>query len=522
VSEPKPEAFARVVRERDLFRQLLALGDVDDVRPFVSSALALLVTAIGAKQGYLELYGADGEAPLASVAFGLTEEQIAGVQARLSQGIIRDAISTGRTVNTASAIDDPRFANFESVQAQRISAVLCAPLALASAVAGADAGTIGVLYLEGRSAPGPFVEDDRQLVEIAARSITPIVEKLLERREEAVSVDHTLEARARLEAAGLRRGRQIGGKSRALGEVFRQISVAAPVPVTVLLRGESGTGKSMLARMLHEASPRQAGPFVEINVAALPETLFESELFGAEKGSHSQAVTRSIGKAEAAHGGTLFLDEIGELSLGAQAKLLSFLQNKRFMRLGGTTPITADARIVAATNANLEDAIREKRFREDLYYRINVLEIVVPPLRERKEDVAVIADAIASRLGDDESLRLPLSRAAARALSDAEWPGNVRQLENVVARGWATALSERAAAIEPRHLFGDKAPTSANAPASDLGFQEATRHFQGKLVADTLTACNWNVSEAARRLDLSRSHLNELIRGFSLARKKPG
>jgi Nif-specific regulatory protein len=193
------------------------------------------------------------------------------------------------------------------------------------------------------------------------------------------------------------------------------------------------------------------------------------------------------------------------------------------MRLGGTTPVIADVRIVCATNANLEEAIREKRFREDLYYRINVLEIVLPPLRERREDVPAIADAVALRLGDDAALRLPLSRAASRALSDAEWPGNIRQLENVVARGWATALSERAQAIEPRHLFGDKLPpTSSPTPSAELGsFQEATRLFQGKLVADTLTAAGWNVSEAARRLDLSRSHLNELIRAFALSRKKP-
>ncbi|MFO0548223.1 MAG: sigma-54-dependent Fis family transcriptional regulator [Polyangiaceae bacterium] len=517
----EPPDLARVERERDLFLRLLELGEADDVRPYVTQALELLVVAIGAKRGYIEVDAGAGLPPLAAAAHGLTTDDLAGVRARLSQGIIRDAIATGTTVSTASAMEDPRFKQLESVQAQRLRAVLCAPLTL-PASNGAAGASIGVIYLEGRARPGPFPESDRKLVEVAARALSPTVERLVERGEQNRETDHTTEVRAKLG------GVDLAGTSRAFAEVLRQVLVAAPVPVTVLLRGESGTGKSALARALHASSPRRAGPFVELNVAALPESLFESELFGAEKGAHSTANTRILGKLDAARGGSLLLDEIGELPLAAQAKLLTVLQNKTFMRLGGTTPIQADVRLIAATNANLEEAVRARRFREDLYYRLNVLEIVVPPLRERREDVAVIAEAVAARLAEDPTQRLPLSRAALRALAEAEWPGNVRQLENAIARGWATALSESAPVIEPRHLFGDGARSATTASSASavatpaleaLTFQEATRRFQAKLIEEALAACEWNVSETARRLELSRSHLNDLIRAFGLARR---
>ncbi len=302
--------------------------------------------------------------------------------------------------------------------------------------------------------------------------------------------------------------------------VLQQILVAAPVPISLLVTGESGTGKTAIARAVHDTSPRHAGPFVDLNCAAIPEALFESELFGAEKGAHSTATRRLDGKIEAARGGTLFLDEIGELPLSVQAKLLGFLQSRSYFRLGGTKAVEADVRVVAATNRDLKELVAERRFREDLFYRLDVLRIHVPPLRERVSDIALIADAILVRLAEQHGRRLALSRAAELALEESEWPGNVRQLENVIARGWATALAEGTARVDARHVFpGAKAEAPSDAETNEPeGWREATLRFQRRLLADTLAATSWNVAESARRLGVARSHMNELIRAHGLER----
>jgi Nif-specific regulatory protein len=230
---------------------------------------------------------------------------------------------------------------------------------------------------------------------------------------------------------------------------------------------------------------------------------------------------------DAARGGTLFLDEVAEIPLAVQSKLLQFLQSRQYYRLGSNAPVTADVRIVAATNADLDERVRAKTFREDLYYRLNVLSVHVPALRERAEDVAPIADAIVRALGESHGRPIMLSRSARVALTESDWPGNVRQLENVLQRGWAVALSESASVIEPRHLFPGRVPgpsTEAGVEDDDLalGWQDATRRFQEKLLREALVATGWNVSEAGRRLGLARSRVNDLIRVYGLTRDTTG
>ena len=498
------DEVVRLRLERDLYLRLLELGARDDLAPFLEDALSLIVSVTGAQQGYLEVTGEVGAR--FSIARGLSEAEVEDARRTFSSGIIAEAISTGRTISTASALDDPRFRDQHSVQAQRIRAVLCAPIR--------SDRPIGVVYLQGRTTPGPFGEDHRVRAEIFARHLAPLADRLLAREEAHDDEDHTRALRARLAVES------IAGTSRALAEVFRQVLVAAPVPVSVLITGDSGTGKTAIARALHQSSARATAPFVEVNCGAIPESLFESELFGAEKGAHSTATRRIEGKIDAARGGTLFLDEVSEIPLQSQSKLLQFLQSHRYYRLGSATPLEADGRVLAATNADLSELVSAKRFREDLYYRLHVLSVHVPPLRDRARDVPAIADAVVRLLGVSHGRVLPLSRAARIALSESEWPGNVRQLENTLQRGWATALSEGTDAIEPRHLFPERPQTQTTAVAEEevLGWQDATRKFQGKLLRDALDTYGWNVSETARRLGLARSHLNDLMRAHGLSR----
>ena len=487
--------------ERDLFRRLLELGTRDDLRPFLEDALRLVAEVTSAEKGYLEVR-AEGRAPF-WIASGFSDAELAEARRAISTGIIAEALATGRTVSTASAVDDPRFRAQESVLAQRLQAVLCAPI-------GADAGRppLGVVYLAGRAAPGPFPEEDRAHAELFAQHLAPLADRLLAREHAALEADHCGDLRARLAVS------TIAGRSRALAEVFRQVLVAAPVPVAVLVTGESGTGKTAIARALHDSSPRARGPFIELNCAAIPEGLFESELFGAEKGAHSTATRRIEGKVDAARGGTLFLDEVGEIPLTVQSKLLTFLQSRRYYRLGSAAALEADVRVVAATNADLEEQCDKRRFREDLYYRLNVLPVRVPPLRERPEDIGPIAESIVAGLGKAHDRPVALSRAARVALAEGAWPGNVRQLENALQRGWAVALSEGAGVIEPRHLFPERA-AEADTPVT---YEDALRRFQARFLDEALREVGWNVSETARRIGLARSHLNDLIKAHGLTR----
>jgi Nif-specific regulatory protein len=497
--------LARARRERELYRRLLDLGRQEEPEPFLREALGLIVEVTDARQGYLELHGnGHGAAPW-SIAYGFTPEQLEGVRATISRGIIAEAVATGKTIVTQSALLDERFRERDSVRLGQIEAVLCAPIG--------DDPPLGVLYLQNRADHGFFTEDDRARAETFARHLAPLVDRVLARQRELAVSDPTGPLRARLRAA------DVIGRSTALAASLQQAALVAPLDVHVLLSGETGTGKSQLARVIHDNGPRAAHPFVTLNCAALPETLIESELFGALPGSHSTATRRIEGKVESAERGTLFLDEIAELSHAAQAKLLHLLQAKEFYPLGATKPQRANVRVIAATNADLQQAVADKRFREDLFYRLQVLPIRIPSLDERREDVPLLAAYFCTQACARHGLpHLELSPNALRAAESAEWPGNVRQLENAIEAAAIRAAGEHAKQVERAHLF----PESAAAPQAEAAstFQDATRRFQARYLLDALEAQGWNVVETARRLDLARSHVYNLIRAFGLERRR--
>jgi len=294
----------------------------------------------------------------------------------------------------------------------------------------------------------------------------------------------------------------------------------APLDVNVLITGDVGTGKSQLARVIHDNGPRAGKPFVHINCANLPETLAESELFGALPGAHSTAMRRIEGKVAAAEHGTLFLDEVSELPLTVQAKLLQLLQSKEYFPLGSPKPLVADVRVIAATNTDLKQAVVEHRFREDLFFRLQVVPMRVPSLAERREDIAPLGAYFCAQACARFGLpHLELSRNAVRALETAQWPGNIRQLEHALEAAAIRCAGESATQIERAHLFPEESARPLE-PATGMTFQQATRQFQEHLLRETLAETGWNVVETARRLDLARAHVYNLIRAFGLARSK--
>jgi Nif-specific regulatory protein len=494
-------------RERDLYLRLLELGALTDIESFLRESLALVVELTAAQNGYLELRDPSdpGENDGWFISHGFSASETEDVRTRISRGIVAQVLATGQIVDTPSALLDPRFSDRGSVRAMRIEAVLCIPI-------GQDP-PIGVLYLQGHGRPGPFGEGERRCAEVFCHHVAQLADALILRLRAHGEPDPTQSLRQSLRLDG------VVGRSRALAALLREVAVVSPLDVNILLTGESGTGKSQIARVVHENSRRAGQAFVEVNCAALPETLIESELFGAVAGAHSTA-TRSVqGKVGAAEHGTLFLDEVGELTLASQAKLLQLLQSKQYFPLGASAPRTADVRLIAATNADLEAVVSRGSFREDLFYRLQVLPVRVPGLGERREDIPDLANHFCAAAAARHRLpALAPSLSAIHALVHAEWPGHIRQLAHTVEAALIRAVGQGATVIEREHVFPERGSGRAPSEAAAT-FQEQTRRFQMHLLRDTLEKTGWNISETARTLDLARSHVYTLIRALGLERK---
>jgi two-component system nitrogen regulation response regulator NtrX len=311
---------------------------------------------------------------------------------------------------------------------------------------------------------------------------------------------------------------ELSGTSPFVVQMRKQISMVGPRNASVLITGENGTGKEIVARMIHQASPRSNAPFIAINCAAIPDELIESELFGHEKGSFTGAIHARKGKFEQAHRGTLFLDEIGDMSLRTQAKILRVLQERVCERLGGTHTYEVDVRIIAATNKDLQEEIKSGRFREDLYYRLNVVPLRMTPIRERREDILPLANSFLAKLRDESGSQVSLSEFAEKMLVAHDWPGNVRELKNAIERAVILSNGQTVSAADFTWLGQSQTSDQSAKEASTL--RQAKTDFERTYIIAKLEESDWNVTKAAETLGIERSNLHRKLRSFDIDPKK--
>ncbi len=516
--------------ERDL-RRLLALSRRlnSELRlaPLLDQVIDTVIEMTSAERGFLLLGDAGGELAI-TVARNFEQTALAGEELGLSRSIAERAATTGEVVLTVDAAFDERFGAAESVAAMRLRSVLAVPLRQKDRL-------IGTIYVDHRFRSGAFddaaIELTRELADIAAVAIdnARLAEDNQRRQREIAALNRRLEAevvekeaelatvRARLpaDAGNLRHDYDgIIGRSPAMLDLLRLLDRAADTALPVVIQGESGTGKELVARALHDNGPRRSGPFVAVNCGAMPETLLESELFGHVRGAFTGADRDRRGLFEVASGGTLLLDEVADTSLAMQSKLLRVLQEGEIRRVGDTRTRPVDVRVVAATNRPLDQLVASGELREDLFYRLSVIRVDVPPLRDRLEDLPALAAHILSRLADPPPR---LTRAAVARLAGHGWPGNVRELENELAR--ASALAGEVidvADLSPR--IATATPAAADpAKAENLELKPQVEALERALVEEAMGRTDGNQTAAAKLLGLSRYGLQKKLKRYGLA-----
>jgi len=464
------------------------------VGELAQSLLERIFELTPARRAALYLDENDGLRPVRGLARGGREEKV-----EISHTLARRVLGERLAVVSNDVGQDPALAGIESLEGAASGALAAIPLVAF------DRG-LGIVWAEA-PAPGPgFGRGELELLTALATIAAPALANA--RRAEWLEAENRRFRAAQLE-------HDLIGESPAIEKVLKLLARVAPTDLGVLVLGESGTGKELVAKALHRNSPRAEGPFVAVNCATLSETLLESELFGHEKGAFTGAVERKLGQFELAHGGTIFLDEVGEIPLVLQARLLRSLETREIQRVGGRGPIAVDVRVVAATHRDLETAARERTFREDLYHRLNVFALTLPPLRERGTDLALLANHFTARSA--RRLHRPVSGLCAEAhaaIAAHDWPGNVRELKNAIERAVVLAGEEL---LRPEDLpEAVLESASRRAPGAAGTYHEAVAEAKRQILLDAVRAAGGDYTEAARSLGLNRTYLHRLLTQLGL------
>ena len=491
-------ATARIARDLNtLLRISAAINSLRSLDKLQELVLELIREVVPAEREAILLMNNENDA-FTSVR-GWTKPIGRDDSLKVSNTITKQVLLEGVALLSNDLVDNQNYQHAASLLTARVCSVLCLPLIVFDKI-------LGVIYLDTSDPNKRFDEGHLQLMTGVADIAAVAVEnarhfELLETEKAQLKKEIQIE-------------HEMIGESASMRSIYNLIGKVAPTDSRVLIRGESGTGKELAAHAIHLNSARAAKPFVAINCATLTESLLESELFGHEKGAFTGAINQKRGKLEIADGGTLFLDEVGELSPNIQAKLLRVLQQGEFDRVGGSRPIRIDVRILAATNRNLEEAIKSGSFRDDLYYRLKVLELVMPPLRERREDIPLLAiHFVASYSRKCKRKVSGVSAEARQLLMSYDWPGNVRELENAIER--AIVLGSDALVL-PEDL-PEVVLESGTSPAQESsGFYEALKDSKRLLILRAIEKSNGNFTEAAKLLGVHPNNLHRMIKSLNL------
>lgn len=496
-----------------LYEITKVLASSMDLRDCLQRTVEILAEHTEMKNGTVTIYNPVTGELAVEVAHGLTAEARKRGKYKIGEGITGRVVASGDPIIVPQISEDPRFLNRTrsrgDVNKSGLS-FICVPVKHGR-------NTIGALSVDRKYMQGLNLDKDLQFLTILSGLIAQTVIRIQAVNEEKEKLQRE-NTQLRMELSGKYRIESVISNSSRMQEVFEMMHRVADSNATVLLRGESGTGKTIVAKAIHYTSKRAKKPFIVVNCSALPETLLESELFGHEQGAFTGAHTSKKGRFEQAEGGTLFLDEIGELSQNVQVKLLNVIQDREFQRLGGTKAIKSDVRLITATNKDLEHALEEGLFREDLYYRLNVFPVYLPPLRERKTDILLLAEHFLQKYNEenDKDIRR-ISTPAIDLLMQYHWPGNVRELQNCIERAVLICDED---SIKSYHLPPSLQSSETVSDRNPVAFAAAVENFERELIVEALKKTNGNQTKAANLLDSSLRIINYKIGRYEIDPKQ--
>ena len=507
----EPASNVRSLREVELLLDISQLLETSlDLREILNPVLDLLTERMHMQRAFLTLRDRQTEEMFLEASSGLNTEEKNRGRYKIGEGVTGQVVETGKPHIIAKTSESEIYLNRIGKTAPEEHSFVCVPIRVGSEIA-------GTLAVDRIFDPKENLDEDARLLQIISSLLGQAVRLRRQAREEKNRLEQENE-RLKAELQHRFQPNNIVGRSHEMQEVYDQIAQVSQSNASVLVQGDTGTGKELVAQAIHYNSPRRDKPFVKTHCAALPENLIESELFGHTKGAFTGATTDRKGRFELAHGGTIFLDEIGEIPLSIQIKLLRVLQEKEIERVGDPRTISVNVRVIAATNRDLAHMVAEGTFREDLYYRLNVFPITVPPLTKRKSDILLLADYFLEQYAEENNKSIRrLSSAAIDMLYTYHWPGNVRELENAIERAVVLAESDT---IYPHHLPPTLQTAEAIGSHPRGNLKSMVEAYERGVIQDALKSSRGNIAAAARTLQTTQRILGYKVKNYGIEPKK--